>query len=313
VRGKTAVYTPRLENAVKAFQRSRGIRVDGAVGPNTLERMNETPEQLVELLTLNLERARWLPQDFAPRFLLVNIADFTVSAYEDERKAFSMRTVVGTRYDQTPTFADEMEYVVGNPYWNIPESIMVEEIAPKQAENPGYLRSKNMEVVEGWTVDAEPIDASMIDWADVDGSEDWRVRQRGGPTNSLGLIKFIFPNEYAVYLHDSPAESLFDRPDRTFSHGCIRVEEPAKLAEWVLEGTGYGSAGAVERLLASGEREQIFLEENLPVYITYMTAWPGDDGRVRFVEDVYGRDAGIETALDQTEEKAKSRLTGALE
>ncbi|GGY49834.1 L,D-transpeptidase family protein [Parvularcula lutaonensis] len=267
----TPTYDSGVAEAVKRFQKSRGIVPDGVVGPNTLERMNETPQQLVEKIRLNLERARWLPQDFADRYLMVNIADFTVGAWEDEKQKFSIRTVVGTDYNKTPVFADEMEYVVANPYWNIPASILVNEIAPQQAKDPGYLASKNMEVVEGWGDDAPVIDPSQIDWNTVTGNETWRVRQRGGPNNALGLIKFMFPNDYAVYLHDTPAESLFDETRRTFSHGCIRVEEPRKLAEWVLEGTEWEGRDRVDQLIDSGERRTVSLAEPIPVYVTYFT------------------------------------------
>ncbi|MCQ8186389.1 L,D-transpeptidase family protein [Parvularcula maris] len=305
-------FTLQLKAAVEAFQESRGIATDGVVGPSTLARMNETPDELVEAIRLNLERARWLPQDFAERHLFVNIANYTVDAFEGEERVFSIRTVVGTTYNQTPVFADEMEYVVANPYWNIPRSILVEEVAPAQAKDPTYLERKNMEVVEGWQEQAPLVDPASIDWSSVDGDESWRVRQRGGPSNALGLIKFIFPNRYSVYLHDSPAESLFGRTERAFSHGCIRVEEPAKLAEWVLEGTDYESREAIDELLASERREQIFLPEKLPVYVAYLTVWPDTEGRVKFLEDIYDRDEPLRQALSEGRQKAGRQVAALL-
>ncbi|NNU17656.1 L,D-transpeptidase family protein [Parvularcula sp. ZS-1/3] len=301
-----ALYTEDLAEAVSAFQTSRGIVEDGVVGPETLRRMNETPQELVRSIELNLERARWLPGEFADRFLMVNIADFTVGAWKNEKQEFTIRTVVGTLYNQTPVFADEMEYVVANPYWNIPASILVEEIAPQQAKNPGYLASKNMEVVEGWGNDAPVIDPGSIDWSNVTGGEGWRVRQRGGPTNALGLIKFMFPNQYAVYLHDSPAESLFDRTDRAFSHGCIRVEDPQKLAEWVLQGTEW--SGREAELINGGERRQIALAEKIPTYIGYFTVWPDEDGSPLFLDDLYDRDDALDQALREQERSDEQRF-----
>ncbi len=296
------VYDERLAEAVNAFQESRGIVPDGVVGPSTLARMNETPAELVELIRLNLERARWLPQDFAERRLVVNIADFTVSGFDDGEKTFSMRTVVGDQYNKTPIFADEMEYVVANPYWNIPESIMRGEIAPQQAEDPGYLASKNMEVVRGWNEDdVEYVNPARVNWASLPEDIDFRVRQRAGPTNALGLIKFMFPNEYAVYLHDSPAEALFERTTRTFSHGCIRVEDPRELAEWVLAGTEWEGRSRVDELIDSGDHQTVRLTDNIPVYVSYFTVWTDEDGEVKFLNDVYDRDDDLKATLSSTD------------
>lgn len=292
------LYDDRLAAAVEAFQTSRGIEPDGVIGPETLSRMNESVETLVASIKLNMERARWLPQDFADRHILVNIAGYNVGLYENERLKDQMRVIVGKDHHQTPVFAGSMSYVVVNPFWNIPSSIVYGEIAPKMADDPNYLASKNMEVLSGWSSDAEVIDPQTVDWDDLPSPLGFRVRQKAGPTNALGYVKFMFPNEYSVYLHDTPADSLFSRTERAFSHGCIRLEKPRKMAEWVFK-NGTTEELDIDALIESGERTQIDLKTEIPVYITYFTAWAEKDGGVYFFPDVYERDSKLEAALEQ--------------
>lgn len=290
------VYSEALADAVSRFQESRGIVPDGIVGPETLARLNEPAEQLVDSIRLNMERARWLPQDFSERYILVNIARYTVGLYENERLVDEMRAVVGKYHQQTPVFAGSMSYVVVNPYWNVPISITRDEIAPQAAKDPDYLKKKNFEVVRGWGDNEEVIDASDIDWDDLPDAPDFRVRQTPGPQNSLGYVKFMFPNDYNVYLHDTPADSLFEETDRAFSHGCIRLEDPKRMASWVFKDAD--NKDDIDTLIEKGERTQISLEREIPVYVTYFTAWAGADGDVYFLPDVYDRDQRIAAAID---------------
>jgi murein L,D-transpeptidase YcbB/YkuD len=287
------VFGTALAAALEAFQKSRGIEPDGIVGPATLARMNESEEELVEQILVNIERSRWLPRDFGEEHVLVNIAAYDVHMQSGRDRPVRMKTVVGTERNETPVFAASMSYVVVNPYWNIPESIVRAEIAPKAVADGNYLREKNYEVVTGWQ-NPEPY-RGRIDWDDLPGELPFRVRQRPGPNNALGRIKFMFPNDYAVYLHDTPAEALFGRTQRAFSHGCVRLERPLDFADWVFR-SAVSEAPDVEDILKTGEETIIRLDKDIPVYVTYMTARV-EEGRVSFFEDIYDRDERVLKAL----------------
>lgn len=295
-----ALYDARLEQAVKDFQKSRGLKQDGIVGRNTLAAMNVTAAELADRIRLNLERARWLPQDFADRHILVNIAHYRVGLYENEQLQRTIKAVVGKYHEQTPVFASQMSYIVVNPYWNVTTNIMRNEIAPKVLEDPLHLQKKEMEVVDGWGDDAPVIDSSTVDWQAVrEGrSGTIRIRQKPGAQNALGKVKFMFPNDYSVYLHDTPAQSLFARAERSFSHGCIRLDEPLVLAEWVLRDIDNFNKDDFDAQLASGERKTVLLDNEIPVYITYFTAWADPDGTVYFLDDIYNRDEPLARSLE---------------
>ncbi len=288
--GDGDVFDGRLVAALKAFQRSRSIMDDGVVGPSTVAALNETPEDLIERLEINIERARWLPTELGDRAAFVNAADYTLRLYERDAKVGEMAVIVGEERTQTPIFADTMETVVVNPYWNVPYSILTGEIAPKQVEDPSYIPSNDFEVL----VDEEVVSPSFVDWeAAAAGEASFRVRQTAGDHNALGRIKFLFPNKYAVYLHDTPADSLFDRDIRTFSHGCIRVEEPLRFGAWLLDET----ESELAAMIRSEERIEIETPP-VPVYITYFTAWAEPDGDVTFARDIYERDAQVLAKLE---------------
>jgi murein L,D-transpeptidase YcbB/YkuD len=289
--GSPDVYGPDVVGAVQAFQRSKGLRADGILGPGTLAYLNAKPGNQAAVIIANMERARWLPADLGDKYLLVDTAGFVLRMYENGRQADIMRIVVGKEQQRTPLMVEQMEYIEANPCWNVPQSIIEAEIAPKVlAQGPGYLASQNMEVNLSWEMDAPAIDPSEVDWAAAQaGIVEFRVRQRPGPKNSLGLVKFMFPNEHDVYLHDTPADHLFAKELRVFSHGCVRVERPFDLAAWVLG----GDIAPVRDAIASGETAQIQLPKKLPVYITYFTAWPRGDGTVEFRPDIYGRDRAM--------------------
>ena len=274
-----------LVAGLKAFQRSRSIKDDGVVGPNTLAALNETPRELADRLAVNIERARWLPERLGERAIFVNAADYTLRLYEGEARAVRIPVIVGETQTQTPIFADTMEEVVVNPYWNVPASILIGEIAPKQIADPGYIARNDFEVLRGNRV----VPPSSVDWQQAArGEPAFRVRQTAGDHNALGRIKFLFPNKYAVYLHDTPADALFERDVRTFSHGCIRVKDPVGLGAWIL-----GQPRArVQAMIDSGERIALPTDP-IPVYITYFTAFAEPDGTVTFARDVYERDARV--------------------
>lgn len=295
------LYDKKLAEAVERFQESRGIIPDGIVGENTLARMNETAEDLISSIRLNIERARWLPQDFGDRYVLVNIARYTAGLYEDEKLEREIGAIVGKDHTQTPVFAGSMSYLVANPYWNIPESITRGEIAPKMAKDRTYIASKNMEVIDGWSQDPQVIDVDEIDWDDLPSPLNFRIRQKPGGENALGNVKFMFPNEYSVYLHDTPTEYLFDETKRAFSHGCIRLEDPKAMADWVLAETKDHSGDKIFDIIENSDEEtNITLDKEIPVYVTYFTAWANADGDVFFLDDLYDRDEKLRTALEKS-------------
>ncbi|RRQ20019.1 L,D-transpeptidase family protein [Thiohalobacter thiocyanaticus] len=241
---------------------------------------------------LNLERWRWLPRDLGPRYIMVNIAGFRLQLVEHDEVMQDMRVIIGKPYRSTPAFVGRLRYLVFNPYWNVPERNMREDLLPQQIADPGYLAANGYRILDGWGEDAREIDPAEIDWQRVRPVQfPYRLRQDPGPQNSLGRLKFMLPNRFDVYLHDTPARHLFERTVRTFSSGCIRVEEPVALAERVLAGTGGDwNVAVIRHLIASGETLDVRLGEPLPVYILYWTVWVDDDGRAHFVNDVYGRD-----------------------
>jgi murein L,D-transpeptidase YcbB/YkuD len=283
----TLRYSEALSEGVRRFQQTRTLADDGNLGPETQEELNVPIADRLSQLALNVERWRWVPDDLGRRVVLVNIPGYTLDVEEGRRVVDSMAVVVGDEGWETPVFADRIEYLEVNPYWNVPPSILREEILPAAQADPGYLPSHDMEVVRGQTDDAPRVADSLV-YSAAEGG-DLRVRQRPGPRNPLGQIKFMFPNEHNVYLHDTPADNLFREPDRTGSHGCIRVERPFDLAAYLL-GSGW-SAERVRAEVGEGARKTLRLSEEVPVYLLYFTAAVRPDGRLELYEDVYGIDA----------------------
>jgi murein L,D-transpeptidase YcbB/YkuD len=228
----------------------------------------------------------------------VNLPGYFLSLMEGDRAATRMRVVVGKAGAATPAFSDTMAYVVINPYWNVPESIVAEEIAPQVREDPSYLASNDYEVVEGSGEDAQPVSPGSVNWSAA-GSGDfpYLVRQRPGGQNALGKIKFMFPNDHNIYLHDTPAKHLFAEVERTFSHGCIRVERPLDLAAQLLRDHPEWTRERLEEAVSSGARRGVRLPRPVPIHILYWTAWVDADGELQFRHDLYARDQALERAL----------------
>jgi murein L,D-transpeptidase YcbB/YkuD len=239
----------------------------------------------VRQIELNLERWRWLPEKLGDRHILVNVPMFTLEAVEGGQPALTMRVVTGERENPTPIFSDQMTTVVFSPYWNIPAKIARQETIPAVLRDPDYLYKNDLEIVRGSRV----VDPRSVDW-DAD-DPDFRIRQRPGSKNSLGRVKFVFPNTFDVYLHDTPADALFERMQRAFSHGCVRVERPFALAQWVLRGQAEWTPEKIEAAMQAGDERHVKVERPVPVYIVYQTAWAEADGKVRFADDLYGHDA----------------------
>lgn len=290
------VFDAALSSAVSRFQQRHGLEVTGTVDDGTLAELNVPVTERIRQLQVNMERWRWMPASLGDRYILVNVPEFHMRLIEGGRTALEMRVVVGKDQSRTPAFSDRMTYLELNPAWNVPGSIVAEEILPALQKNPSYLASHNMDVVRGWGDDEEVVDASMIHQIGP-GSSEYRVRQRPGADNPLGQVKFMFPNEHDIYLHDTPADHLFDRAERDFSHGCIRLEKPMELARYLLREDPKWTPEAVRTALASGEHASIPLPKPLAVHILYWTAWVDESGTVQFRKDVYGHDAKLAEAL----------------
>lgn len=297
-----------LEAAVKRFQKRHGIDADGVVGQATRFALHAPVEKRIQQITANLERWRWLPRDMGERHIRVNTAAFELQAVEHDQTVLSMRVVVGKTKNQTPSFSEDMQYLVLNPYWHVPERIAREELIKKEQASPGYLARKNIQVVSANSEDSRVLNPATIDWAAYRGMRNLPVKLRQGPgsRNALGKIKFMLPNTYSIYLHDTPSKSFFDRTQRTFSHGCVRVQDPVALADYVL-GDGW-QADAIKQGIASGKNRYIKLPESIPVHIIYQTAWVNDQGEINFRKDLYRNDRQIMARLPAARPVAKTAL-----
>ena len=278
------VFDATVANAVKRFEERHRIEPDGVVDAETVRALNVPVDARIRAIELNLERWRWLPDPMPARYVIVNVPDFRLEAIEDGKSVMSMRVVVGGADNKTPIFADQMTHVVFSPYWNVPPRIAQEETIPRAASDPGFLARNNMEVVGA---SGEVVDAESVDWSNASG---YRIRQRPGGGNALGGVKFIFPNNFDVYLHDTNATKLFDRIERGLSHGCVRVEEPHKLAQYVLRDQPEWTPEAIDAAMKERQEKHVKLSSPIPVFILYKTAWVHDGG-VRFLKDLYGHDA----------------------
>ncbi len=285
-----------LAQAIAHFQSRHGLDPTGTMDAGTLEAMNVPVEGRIRQITDNMERWRWMPRDLGDRYIKVNVPDFRLEVVEGGRVVHAQRVVVGKEQSRTPSFSGRMTYLVLNPTWNIPEKIAREEVMPAVARNPDYLASKGIEVVRGWDEDAEVLDPAEISEVGVAGS-DVRLRARSGEDNPLGKIKFMFPNRFDVYLHDTPADHLFAREERDFSHGCVRLEKPFELASYLLRDDSSQRPEKLQQEIATGETRSVRLPRPIPVHILYWTAWVSDDGQIQFRKDIYGHDETLDEAL----------------
>ncbi len=272
----SAVFDSVLTAGVKRFQQRMGLKPDGIFGTQAQQEMNVSLEARAEQIMINMERCRWIPVQLQQDYLLVNIPDFKLHVFENDTLAFSMNVVVGKAQHKTVIFSGDLKYIVFSPYWNVPPGILKNEILPAIKRNPRYLAQHNMEWNGG------------------------QVRQKPGPNNSLGLVKFLFPNTHNIYLHDSPAKSLFNESSRAFSHGCIRVAEPKKLALYLLRNEPGWDEQKVTAAMNKGQEQTVVLKKTVPVYITYFTSWVDSKGLLNFRKDIYKRDTRLlQTILEK--------------
>lgn len=278
-----------LKEAVQKFQARHGLTTDGVVGAKTLRALNVPISERIRQLTASLQRCQPLPQVLERRHILVNIADFTLKLFEDGKLLLSMPVIVGKTYRQTPVFSGRISTVVLNPSWNVPHSIATKDLLPKIKDDQGYLAKMRLRVLKTWTSTTE-IDPATIDWRHLSMERfPYRLRQDPGTTNALGRVKFLLPNPYDVYLHDTPANELFQKDSRTFSSGCIRLAKPLDLALYLLRDTPLGTADSLNAAIANETTQHIAIPSPIDVHMVYMTAWVDNEGAIQFRPDIYNR------------------------
>jgi len=285
-----------LKAALRRFQWRHGLEQTGIVDSDTYAELNVTADARVNQIKLNMERWRWLPQDLGRRRIEVNIAAYELQVIDDDEVALQMRVVVGKAYRRTPVFSDTVRYIVLNPNWHVPTSIAVEELIPRIQKDSTYLERFGMRLQTSGP-EATDVDPSTVDWKSITAANfPYRLRQEPGRLNALGRMKFMFPNQYDVYLHDTPSRRLFEETQRDFSHGCIRLEQPMDLAVYLMKKSKWNQE-EIERALDEGTERSIYLPRPMPIHLLYFTAWADDDGTIQFRADINGVDQPLARAL----------------
>jgi len=285
-------YDRCLVDAVKRFQRRNGLAADGVVGPATLRTLNIPAKDRITIIRLNLDRIKWLNPRQPHRHIIINIPFFTLYFEEDGKLIQKMKVITGKPNHPTPIFSDEVEMIVLNPYWNVPKSIIQKEMIPKLLRNPYALKKQGIEIYSGWGRDAKVIDPASVDWSQYRYSKHvpYRFAQLPGRKNALGKVKFLFPNKFSVYMHDTPTKPLFKRDKRAFSHGCVRLEKPRELLRTFASFEENVDFEKSQKILKGKKNVYMKLREKVPVDIIYLTAWVDYDGKLQFRDDVYHYD-----------------------
>lgn len=288
-----------LETALRRFQQRHGLDASGILDATTIAALNMPLEKRCHEIEANLERWRWLPHNLGERFIYVNVANFELVTFEGGRRNLAMKVVVGSEAWQTPDFSSQMTHLVVNPDWTIPIPVILKETAKYVLQNPCYFRDNRMVVLRKEGEELVETDPALIDWSKLtEKNLDFLIRQMPGPENILGRLKFVFPNRYDIYLHDTPYQEDFAKAARAYSHGCIRAEKPVDLAEWVLRGKPGWDLGRILGAIDAGEEREVRLAEPIIVYFLYNTAWVEDDGTAQFRPDIYERDKKLIEALE---------------
>jgi len=290
-----SVFDDALEQAVKKFQYKNGLKAVGYVGKETMDAMNISLSERIQTIILNMERMRWLPHEPENRYIIVNIADFNMKLIENGCEIINSNAIVGKDYRETPVFSAKMTYLVFNPTWTVPQTILSNDVIPDTRKDIHYLEKKRMKVYDR---NGNIVDPATIDWKKAKGkSFPYTIRQSPGVHNSLGLIKFMFPNKYDVYMHDTPQKELFEMNDRAFSSGCIRIQKTMELAQYLLRKKEEFTADSIQSIYEAGKTLQVILPEPIMVHIVYFTAAVDEKGTVIFRKDLYGRDKKLKAAL----------------
>ncbi len=296
------IFDKSVEEAVKRYQSRHGLMLTGIVDEQTKAWLNTPLKVLIKTMEINMERWRWLPRDLGDQYLLINIPDFTLKVIHHGKVDLAMKVVVGKEYSKTPIFSDRLRYIVINPDWTIPPNLVIKMKLHKIRRDPNYLKSHSIAVLKGWGENTREIDPAAVDWKKVginEFYETYRLVQAPGDNNPLGKLKFMFPNEYNVYLHGTNQPELFRKETRSYSSGCIRLSEPVKLATYCLKSQTVWSKERIESAIHSGYQQKIKLTYPLPIHILYWTAWVGEDGVLNFRTDIYNRDEAIAKAFYQ--------------
>ncbi|MEN0000159.1 MAG: L,D-transpeptidase family protein [Pseudomonadota bacterium] len=292
------LYDDGLVPVVEHFQKRHGLDQDGIVGPATLRALNVTAEERVRQIIVNMERWRWLPADLGDRHVLVNQAGFQMYTVNGGQVIDERRVIVGKPFHRTPIFSDAIRYAEFNPTWTVPNSIAMRDKLPLLQKDPTYADRNGFRFYRGWSGNDPEVSPYAVDWSSVSGRTfPYRMVQQPGPKNALGQVKFMFPNKFSVYLHDTPARQLFARTGRAFSSGCIRVHEPLEFAA-ILFGLDQGLSRAdIDSIIATNRIQRVNLQTPVPVHLTYFTAWVDDSGVPSFFNDVYDRDSLVARLL----------------
>jgi len=305
------VYDDVTAESVRLFQKNHGLEPDAVIGKNTLAEMNVPIDLRIDQIMLNMERWRWMPDDLGERFIVVNLAGFDLSVFDGGSSVLTMPVIVGRPFRRTPVFSGAMSYLELNPTWTLPPTILKEDILPKLRTDPGYLATKGIDVYDGWGAQSKRLDSSQIDWnAGQARLMGYRYVQPPGPKNALGNVKFMFPNPYSIYLHDTPDRGLFKRAERAASSGCIRVANPAELAAFLLQDQPEWTLDVINAAFTNENAKtptRVNLTTRVPVHMTYSTAWVGEGGTMQFRADVYGRDADLRQSLAAIEQEHHSQ------
>jgi len=295
-----AVFGECLDKAVKHFQKRHGLTIDGIVGGGTQRALNATVDEKIERVLLNIDRIKWLPRHEQKRYLIVNLPEFMLHYIEDKKVKKQIRVIIGDKKHPTPIFSQEISYVVLNPYWKIPEGIVRREIIPHMIRNRNYLRKQGIVAHRTWNENSRIINVSNLYWEQYlwKGAKfPYRLMQPPGPKNALGKIKFKFPNQFAVYLHDTPTHYLFKKDIRAFSHGCIRVSEPHSLLETIASFNKNIKMDKANKILKGKRKVQYNISNKLPIYLVYLTAGVNEDNQLEFRNDIYGYDKFMKRSI----------------
>ncbi len=299
--------------ALMRFQERHGLKADGVLGPETVAALNVTVEERIRQIEINLERWRWLPKALGKRYLLVNIAGFSLTVVENGEAVLKMAVVVGTPFRRTPVFSAHLSYLIFSPYWNVPVTILREDKLPLIKADPNYIAAHHYEIVSWQDFPNRLLNPRSIDWSRITARNfPGLLRQKPGPWNPLGRVKFMFPNDFSVYLHDTPDRHLFASEQRSFSSGCIRIERPLDLALYLLQGQKDWDADRIRKAMSANRTRRVDLQRPLPVHILYQTAWVDDQGRLQTRQDLYQRDAALYAALKDRGEPAPQAVRDSL-